>query len=87
MLGIDIKCKAYTKALYYKENKFMKKKDFDDIEDLIELYHELKLPESAVGLMKLTDEKKNKVKRRNTLQFSNRNISDYEQKETSWKTG
>ena len=79
--GIAIKCKAYAKALYYKENKFMKKKDFNDIEHLIELYHELKLPESAVGLMKLTDEKKNKVKRRNTLQFSNRNISDYEQKD------
>ena len=77
------KCKAYAKALYYKENKFMKEKDFDDIEDLIELYHELKLPESAVGLMKLEDERKNKVvvKRRNTLQFSNRNISDYEQKD------
>ena len=61
---VAYKCRAFAKALYYKENNFMIKNDFDDIEDLIELYYELKLPESAVGLLKLAEKNKDKIRRR-----------------------
>ena len=47
---VAYKCKAYAKALYFKENHFLINKG--PIEDLLELYYELKLPESAVGLLK-----------------------------------
>jgi hypothetical protein len=61
---VAYKCRAFAKALYYKENNFMIKNDFDDIEDLIELYYELKLPESAVGLLKLSEKNEDKIRRR-----------------------
>ena len=62
---VAYKCRAFAKALYYKENNFIIKNDFDDIEDLIELYYELKLPESAIGLLKLAEKNKDKIRKRN----------------------
>ena len=47
---VAYKCRAFAKALYFKENYFLINKG--DIEDLLELYYELKLPDSAVGLLK-----------------------------------
>ena len=64
---VAYKCRAFAKALYYKENNFIIKNDFDDIEDLIELYYELKLPESAIGLLKLTEKNKDKIRKRNSI--------------------
>ena len=58
---IAYKCRAFAKALYYKENNFIIKNDFNDLEDLIELYYELKLPESAIGLLKLAEKNKDKL--------------------------
>ena len=46
-------CKAYAKALYYKENDFRNNNDFNTLEQLIALYYELKLPEAAIGILKL----------------------------------
>ena len=51
--NIALKCKAYAKAIYYKENDFINKNDYDIFEQLIELYYKVKLPESAIGLLKL----------------------------------
>ena len=62
---VAYKCRAFAKALYYKENNFIIKNDYDDVEDLIELYYELKLPESAIGLLKLAEKNKDKIKKRN----------------------
>ena len=56
---VAYKCKAYAKALYFKENSFLINKG--PIEDILELYYELKLPESAVGLLKYVQ--KNNLKR------------------------
>ncbi len=62
---VSYKCKAYAKALYFYENNFINKNDFDDINNLLELYYELELPESAIGLLLKSSEKnKNKFKRR-----------------------
>ncbi len=56
--NIAYKCRAFAKALYYKENEFIKRNDFDHFEDLLELYYELKYPESAIGLLKLAEKSK-----------------------------
>ena len=76
---VAYKCRAFAKALYYKENNFLIKNDFDDIEELIELYYELKLPESAIGLLKLAEKNKDKIRKRNSTNYLNdRRISlDY----------
>ncbi len=50
---VAFKCKAYAKALYYKENDFMLKNDKENFEQLIRIYYNVKLPESAFGLIKL----------------------------------
>ena len=65
---VSYKCKAYAKALYFFENNFTNKNDVNDIKDLLELYYELKLPESAIGLLLKSSEKnKNKIRRRNSI--------------------
>ena len=46
-------CKAYAKALYYVENYYRNNHDFTSLEKLITLYHDLELPESAIGILKL----------------------------------
>jgi FKBP12-rapamycin complex-associated protein len=56
--NIALKCKAYAKALYYKECDFRNFSDLNTFEELISLYYELKLPESAIGILKQA--KKNK---------------------------
>ena len=57
---VAFKCKAYAKALYYKECDFRNKNDHNTFEQLISLYYELKLPESAIGILKLA-QKNNRV--------------------------
>ena len=56
--NIAYKCRAFAKALYYKENDFIIRNDFENFEDLLELYYELKHPESAIGLLKLLEKNK-----------------------------
>ena len=58
--NIAYKCRAFAKALYYKENDFIIRNDFDHFEDLLDLYYELKHPESAIGLLKLAENNKDK---------------------------
>ena len=72
---VAYKCRAFAKALYYKENNFLIKNDFDDIEDLIELYYELKLPESAIGLLKLAEKNKDKIRQKNSLHYTYERIN------------
>ena len=48
---VSNKCRAFAKALYYKENFILIKNDFEKFEDLLELYYEVKLEESANGLL------------------------------------
>ena len=52
---VAYKCRAFAKALYYKENDFLLKNDFDQFEDLLELYYEVKQQESAKGLLELVN--------------------------------
>ena len=76
---VAYKCRAFAKALYYKENNFIIKNDYDDVEDLIELYYELNLPESAIGLLKLAEKNKDKIKKRNNsihLFFDRRSLEE-----------
>ena len=58
---VAYKCRAFAKALYFKENYFLINKG--PIEDLIDLYYELKLPESAEGLLKYLQKKEISTKR------------------------
>ena len=54
--NIAYKCKAYAKVLYYKE------KDFDDnkdIDNLIDLYYKLNVPENALGLINIIEKNEN----------------------------
>ena len=57
---VAYKCRAFAKALYFKENYFLINKG--PIEDLLDLYYELKLPESAEGLLKYLNKKELNVK-------------------------
>ena len=52
---IAYKCRAFAKALFYKENDFLLKNDFEQFEDLLELYYEVKQHESAKGLLDLVN--------------------------------
>jgi len=87
------KCKAYAKALYYKENYFRNNNDFSTLENLITLYYELKLPEAAIGILNMAQQN-NRIKNeddwylklhrwKDALEFYNRklliepNNSDY----------
>lgn len=54
-------CKAYAKALYYKENYYRNNNDFSTLEKLISLYYELKLPEAAIGILNMAQQY-NKIK-------------------------
>ena len=58
--NIAYECRAFAKALYYKENDFLLTNDFEHLEGLLELYYELKHPESAIGLLKLAEKNKDK---------------------------
>ena len=65
---VSYKCKAYAKALYFLENDFTNKNGSENIEELLEVYYELKLPESAIGLLLKSSEKyKNKNKNKNKI--------------------
>ena len=57
--NVAYQCKAFAKALFYKENQLINKNDYDTFELLIELYYEVKLPESAIGLLKLAKKNNN----------------------------
>ena len=54
-------CQAYAKALYYKENFYRNSNDYQTLEELISLYYKLKLPESAIGILKMA-QKHNQIK-------------------------
>ena len=54
------KCKAYAKALYYKENYFRNNTEFSTLENLISLYYNLKLPEAAIGILNMAQQ--NRIK-------------------------
>ena len=50
-------CHAYAKALYYIENGYMNNNYIDDLIKLINLYIDLELPESALGIYRLAQSK------------------------------
>ena len=52
---IAYKCKAFAKALYYKEKSFENNLDIDN---LIDLYYKLNVPENGEGLIKLIETRK-----------------------------
>ena len=62
---VAYKCRAFAKALYYKEKDFLFKSDFDQFEDLLELYYEVKQYESAKGLLELVNKNMEKNKENN----------------------
>ena len=71
---VAYKCRAFAKALYYKENDFLLKNDFQQFEDLLELYYEVKQQESAQGLLELVN--KNNEKNIENKHFSKNYISN-----------
>ena len=76
---VAYKCRAFAKALYFKENYFLINKG--PIEDLLELYYELKLPESAEGLLKYVQKKDIILKSSDSKSSKNLNlISDQNKK-------
>ena len=50
-------CKAHAKALYYAENEYMNNDSSDELKKLINLYIDLELPESALGIYRLAQKK------------------------------
>lgn len=56
-------CKAYAKALYYKENDFRYNLGNNSYDELISLYYDLKLPEAAYGILLMANNKQNKNSR------------------------
>ena len=47
-------CRAYAKALFYIENGYINNNSYDNLIKLINLYIDLELPESAMGIYRLT---------------------------------
>ncbi len=76
--NVSYKCRAFAKALYYKENYFLIKNDSEHFEELLELYYEVKLEESAKGLLERansTCEKKSNSIKQNYYIGINNNIN------------
>ena len=76
---VAYKCRAFAKALYYKENDFLLKNDYEQFEDLLEIYYEVKQKESAKGLIELVNknlEKNKEIQHQKsaTLNISTKNI-------------
>jgi len=59
-------CKAHAKALYYAENEYMNNDSSEELKNLINLYIELELPESSLGIYRLA-QKKSKISFNNLL--------------------
>ena len=59
-------CKAHAKALYYVENEYINNDSSDDLKKLINLYIDLELPESAMGIYRLA-QLKSKISFNNLL--------------------
>ena len=74
---VAYKCRAFAKALYYKENDFLLKNDFEQFEDLLELYYEVKQQESAKGLLELVNRNLEKNKENNSNYMKNNLASSY----------
>ena len=64
-------CHAYAKALYYIENGYINNNYSDDLVKLINLYIDLELPESAMGIYRLA---KSKSKMNNLLNEKDLNL-------------
>ena len=71
---VAYKCRAFAKALYYKENDFLLKNDFEEFEDLLELYYEVKQQESAKGLLEIVN--KNFEKNKENTDIKDKNCSN-----------
>ena len=72
---VAYKCRAFAKALYYKENDFLLKNDFEQFEDLLELYYEVKQQESAKGLLDLVNKNIERNKEDNHQKKNNSSLS------------
>ena len=78
---VAYKCRAFAKALYYKENDFLLKNDYEQFEDLLEIYYEVKQKESAKGLLELINQhidinKEISYQKSAALNISAKNISN-----------
>ena len=72
-------CHTYAKALYYVENQYINNDSSEDLQKLIDLYINLELPESAMGIYRLS---KMKIK----LSYNNLlNEKDLHLKLHQWK--
>ena len=74
--NVSNKCRAFAKALYYKENYFLIKNDFEQFEDLLELYYEVKLEESAKGLLEQINNSIEKNNQFNRKQYYNLGVNN-----------
>ena len=74
--NVSTKCRAFAKALYYKENYFLIKNDFEQFEDLLELYYEVKLEESAKGLLEQINNSIEKNNQFNRKQYYNIGVNN-----------
>ena len=72
-------CKAHAKALYYVENEYINNDSSDDLKKLINLYIDLELSESAMGIYRLA-QMKSKISFNNLL-----NEKDLHLKLHQWK--
>ena len=63
-------CEAHAKALYYAENDYMNNDSSEGLKKLINLYIDLELPESALGIYRLA-KKKSKISFNNLLKEKN----------------
>ena len=72
-------CKAHAKALYYVENEYINNDSSDELKKLINLYIDLELPESVIGIYRFA-QMKSKISYNNLL-----NEKDLHLKLHQWK--
>ena len=70
---LAIKCRAYSKALHYKELEYIKERSGSCVEYLIDINKKLDLPEAALGVLKAA---KIELERRGSPVFTSHNRSN-----------
>lgn len=77
-----IQCRAYAKALHYKEEEFLKKPDASVIEALISINNKLQQKEAANGLLEFVKEGEVQERWYEKLQRWDKALASYEEKLT-----
>lgn len=76
---LALRCRAYARALHYKEREYVVRRSASCVEQLIDINKKLDLPEAALGILKAA---KIEIERRDGRSFSSHNRTDSRHEES-----